>query len=150
FAICAFIKLQQLPHLVVWAFKNNKYRDLRKFLEVNSYCTALREETQQKTMMMFLELRMRESEEGGVRRWAKRVLLEFKCTCGICRWLRDEDGLTDPTKCLICTTKERNAVLSGCGCVGICHGCASMLLMLDKKCPTCRTPFTSIKKLFYQ
>uniref|UniRef100_A0A069DMX1 Putative cnidarian restricted protein n=1 Tax=Clytia hemisphaerica TaxID=252671 RepID=A0A069DMX1_9CNID len=30
-AIRAFIKLQQLPHLVVWAFKNIKYRELRNF-----------------------------------------------------------------------------------------------------------------------
>ncbi len=54
----------------------------------------------------------------------------------------DED---DESKCVICFSGPRDAVLLECGHGGLCYACARRCLRKkSKECPMCRQPVTQV------
>jgi len=60
----------------------------------------------------------------------------------------DLDDLDDESKCLICFTEPRDAVLLECGHGGICYGCARRCLRSKRReCPMCRQPVAQVVQI---
>ena len=59
-----------------------------------------------------------------------------------------DDDLDDESKCLICFTEPRDAVLLECGHGGICYGCARRCLRSKRReCPMCRQPVAQVVQI---
>ena len=59
-----------------------------------------------------------------------------------------DDDLDDESKCLICFTEPRDAVLLECGHGGICYVCARRCLRSKRReCPMCRQPVAQVVQI---